>query len=219
MTLSLETINNLPECAPLGHETKFNRRLFKDNFNRCCTIREFQKTVLTIVRAKVLPTPTSRIITERWINIALRWSNMFPIPPWKRNDNDLYHMKIKYGLRRYFRHFEGRNTPRIYSLKDYEVKHPPAAVLNKKGYIVKTRQNRLNRWAFYWRIYLERNLYVPNYIMKDANVEQLIADRLLQIGLPKFLESRDLTKKPPNYETNDMFKSFIRAYDAKKWLW
>ena len=42
--LELNAINSNPIFAPLGEEATFKRRIFLENFQRCMTIRTFQKT-------------------------------------------------------------------------------------------------------------------------------------------------------------------------------
>ncbi len=60
--MTLNQINNNPMFAPLGHEDEFKRRLFLENFRRCMTVRQFQKTAGLEIKKKVEATPTSLIM-------------------------------------------------------------------------------------------------------------------------------------------------------------
>tara|TARA_R100001460_G_scaffold96253_1_gene138644 strand:+ start:161 stop:850 length:690 start_codon:yes stop_codon:yes gene_type:complete len=62
--MTIDQINNNPICAPIGHEEEFKRRIFLDNFRRCMTIREFQKTAGLEIKKKVEATPTARAMKE-----------------------------------------------------------------------------------------------------------------------------------------------------------
>ena len=62
--MTIDQINNNPVFAPIGHEEEFKRRIFLDNFRRCMTIREFQKTAGLEIKKKVEATPTALAMRE-----------------------------------------------------------------------------------------------------------------------------------------------------------
>ena len=62
--MTINQINNNPAFAPIGHEEEFKRRIFLDNFRRCMTIRQFQKTAGLEIKKKVEATPTALAMRE-----------------------------------------------------------------------------------------------------------------------------------------------------------
>ena len=62
--MTINQINNNPVFAPIGHEEEFKRRLFLDNFRRCMTIRQFQKTAGLEIKKKVEATPSALAMRE-----------------------------------------------------------------------------------------------------------------------------------------------------------
>jgi len=62
--MTIDQINNNPIFAPIGNEEEFKRRLFLDNFQRCMTIREFQKTAGVEIKKKVLATKPALAMKE-----------------------------------------------------------------------------------------------------------------------------------------------------------
>jgi hypothetical protein len=62
--LSIQSINSNPIFAPLGHEEEFKQRIFLENFQRCMTIREFQKTAGLEIKKKLTETPSAKAFKE-----------------------------------------------------------------------------------------------------------------------------------------------------------
>ena len=62
--MTIDQINNNPIFAPIGNEEEFKRRLFLENFQRCMTIREFQKTAGVEIKKKVIATKPALAMKE-----------------------------------------------------------------------------------------------------------------------------------------------------------
>ena len=71
--LTIKSINSNPIFAPLGHEEDFKRRLFLDNFNKCMTIRQFEKTAGLEIKKKLTETPTAKAMKELINDIGEYW--------------------------------------------------------------------------------------------------------------------------------------------------
>lgn len=85
--MTINQINNNPVFAPIGHEEEFKRRLFLDNFRRCMTIRQFQKTAGLEIKKKVEATPSAlamRPVIDKYTNHSKYYHRNgirdFPIP-------------------------------------------------------------------------------------------------------------------------------------------
>ena len=155
--LTIEAINNNTLFAPIGYEEDFKRRIFLDNFNRCMTIREFQKTAGIEIKKKVNITPTAQIVKDQIEKDIAR-------------DTAPYYHKFNTSGSSYWR------CKSIYSKMDSllnEHRKYPEIILNKKGQIILTRFKRFKRAVSLFKqistgIYDQRgtwsNINAVNYI-------------------------------------------------------
>lgn len=203
MTLQLANqINRLPECAPLGYEEQYLRRLFLDNFFRCCRVREFQKIVLWIIKSK-LHAPHNDIMKERLdkqYNIYLRYQH--------------YHVNRHYSIDEWFDRRFQRNPPVFKSLSYYlddSTRHDPyllSLCKTKGGKVIKCRLDRVIYWHGFYQMLIHSYLYNTNNYATDLKP---YADKLLRIGYYRFLESRDLTKKTKERFCREAYKEVVDA--------
>jgi hypothetical protein len=200
MTLQLANqINRLPECAPLGYEEQYLRRLFLDNFFRCCRVREFQKSVLWILKSK-LHAPHNDIMKERLdkqYKIYMR-----------------YNLNCPYDRADFFDHRFQRRPPCFSSLPYYlddSTRHDPyllSLCKTKGGKVIKCRLDRV----IYWVSFYTHVIYNYLYNTKDYATDlKPYADKILRIGYYRFIESRDLTKKTEERFSREAIKEVLDA--------
>jgi len=179
MTLQLANqINRLPECAPLGYEEQYLRRLFLDNFFRCCRVREFQKIVKWVLIDK-LHAPTSTLIFNHFEEKALARPALF-----QRITERLTYLPSLRKYRKNQKYF-------ITNLNVY----------NKKNEIVSRRIKRAEEWHQFYYLTIYNYLQIFHEDRPNNSLQKMkpYAEKLLTVGYYRFMESRNLKKKIPDW--------------------
>ena len=195
--LSIQSINSNPIFAPLGHEEEFNQRIFLENFQRCMTIREFQKTAGLEIKKKLTETPSAKAFkegTKKYPNIkehgAVTILRRFIDDRQLKMLAPLYHYKTGRLIRK--RMYEVKHILRFYQhIMFYESKHYNE--FEDNGYQDKEKLYKISRqlrrigWNRFWAHIYEHGmgweyhgnaiLNFDHWYLKVANYKQI----------PKFL--------------------------------
>lgn len=165
--LTIEAINSNTIFSPLGHEEEFKRRIFLENFERCMTIREFQKTAGKIIKKKVNQTNTAKIIEDELNHPVKQWKHCFELCSRRKS----YNIKTTMDSR---------------GMKDFIKK----TCYSKKGLLMSTRYDRVYRAVKYYI----RN---AGYKQRDYDTYKYTdyGTYLQRMGLFKFLEQFDFSKR------------------------
>ncbi len=184
--LSIQSINSNPIFAPLGHEEEFKQRIFLENFQKCMTIREFQKTAGLEIKKKLTETPSAKAFKEGTKKFTdIKKHGAFIVLSRFIDDrqlnllHDLWHYKtgrpinkrmyeVKHALK-YYQHIM------YYERKHYsEIHHLGNGYLDKDTIYKVSRQLRRIGWNRFWsHIYQD---------MKARSWEK-IADKILNYDL------------------------------------
>lgn len=173
---TITQINSNPIYAPIGYEEEFKRRIFLDNFNRCMTIRTFQKTAGIEIKKKVNLTPTAKIIKdelELGKNLELRGKLLNQLQR-VINGYPLDSMKMKSISK-------GQYSKEV-------VQYFDKLCTTKKGKYVDTRVERM-------RNIIEKYRRALGHIYSTYEYRQRNVEFLLRVGFKKYIESFDFTKK------------------------
>jgi len=185
--LSLQTINSNSIYAPIGHEQEFNRRIFLDNFYRCMTIREFQKTAGYEIKKKVCETPIAKIMKEKNFNIdRIRKCNL------TKDINDLWkttqydRVKTKYIDKKYHKY-----------------------VLFKNGNVSIQKVKRFQEALEFYR-------HFANCFGNGNTDHQKIGTNLMNMGFNKFLDEiflKSVKNIKPTYNLDYWLFKFTYEYN------
>lgn len=185
-TLSLKAINNNPIFAPIGYEAEFKRRIFLDNFQRCMTVRTFQKTACLEIKKKLSETPTAKIMKKYIKEIKLGYSRHISNADYN-GDNSKWFLACSRRDRKRIKKFYNRgNIRNLYCTKG-------GAVVNsrKKRVEYALEQYFWNTGGNFWNWQLD--------------------EKLIEAGFYKFMESLDYSSK--NKFTNSLHSWFPNEVD------
>ena len=130
--LTIEQINSNPIYAPIDYKEEFKRRLFLDNFQRCMTIRTFQKTAGKVIREKLNTHPIAKIMKPH-------------IDDWQE-ENAIYNDYHKISFYKHICVYTAQRKPILrYTVEKSTYPYYKELLSNKKGKIVQTRKDRLQR--------------------------------------------------------------------------